>query len=155
MLLLTNSSKMAISQFSHSLPMLLYAAIDVVMPRFRLIFKEFGLTEQQWRILRVLWDIEEISHSELAELTLISPPSLVGVLDRLNGMELIERRRSGLDRRVVYIATTQQGRDLRDQIMPAVQQSYFELRDSINDQDWRNLLDGLEAVVGGNVKSNR
>jgi homoprotocatechuate degradation regulator HpaR len=146
---------MAISQFSHSLPMLLYAAIDAIMPRFRLIFKEFGLTEQQWRVLRVLWDIEEISHSELAKLTLISPPSLVGVLDRLRTMDLIERRRSGLDRRVVYIATSQQGRDLRDQIMPAVQQSYFELRDSINDQDWRNLLDGLEALVTGNAKSNR
>ncbi len=146
---------MAISQFSHSLPMLLYAAIDAIMPRFRLIFKEFGLTEQQWRVLRVLWDTAEISHSELAKLTLISPPSLVGVLDRLRTMDLIERRRSGLDRRVVYIATSQQGRDLRDQIMPAVQQSYFELRDSSNDQDWRNLLDGLEALVTGNAKSNR
>lgn len=145
---------MAISQFSHSLPMLLYAAIDAIMPRFRLIFKEFGLTEQQWRVLRVLWEIEEISHSALAELTLISAPSLVGVLDRLRAMGLIERRRSGLDRRVVYIATSQQGRDLRDQIMPAVQQSYFELRDSISDQDWRNLMDGLEALVD-NIKSNR
>jgi homoprotocatechuate degradation regulator HpaR len=145
---------MTISQFSHSLPMLLYAAIDAVMPRFRLIFKEFGLTEQQWRVLRVLWEIEEISHSALAELTLISAPSLVGVLDRLRAMGLIERRRSGLDRRVVYIATSQQGRDLRDQIMPAVQQSYFELRDSISDQDWRNLMDGLEALVD-NIKSNR
>ena len=134
--------------------MLLYAAIDTVMPRFRLIFKEFGLTEQQWRVLRVLWEIEEISHSELAELTLISAPSLVGVLDRLRAMGLIERRRAGLDRRVVYIATSQQGRDLRDQIMPAVQQSYFELRDSISDQDWRNLMDGLEALVD-NIKSNR
>jgi DNA-binding MarR family transcriptional regulator len=102
----------------------------------------------------VLWEIEEISHSALAELTLISAPSLVGVLDRLRAMGLIERRRSGLDRRVVYIATSQQGRDLRDQIMPAVQQSYFELRDSISDQDWRNLMDGLEALVD-NIKSNR
>ena len=138
---------MSIPQFSHSLPMLLYAALDAVMPRFRLIFKEFGLTEQQWRILRVLWDIEEIGQSELAALTLISAPSLVGILDRLHSMELIERRRSALDRRVVYIATSQQGRELRDQIMPAVQQSYFELRESIDDDVWRNLVDGLDVVV--------
>lgn len=138
---------MSVPQFSHSLPMLLYAALDSVMPRFRRIFKEFGLTEQQWRILRVLWDIEEISHTELAALTLISAPSLVGILDRLQGMELIERRRSAIDRRVVYIATSQQGRELRDQIMPAVQQSYFELRDSIDDEVWRNLMNGLEVVV--------
>ena len=130
--------------------MMLYRAIDVVMPRFRRIFKEFGLTEQQWRVLRVLWEIEEISQNELAELTLISPPSLVGVLDRLRAMGLIERRRSALDRRVVYVASTQNGRDLRDQLMPAVQQTYFELRDSIDNEVWRNLLDGLEEIITPN-----
>lgn len=138
---------MSIPQFSHSLPMLLYAAIDVVMPRFRLIFKEFGLTEQQWRVLRVLWDIEELSHSELARITLIPAPSLVGIVDRLGKMQLVERRQSGLDRRVVLIATTGQGRELREQMMPAVQQSYFELRDSIDDATWRALVDGLEDLV--------
>ena len=130
--------------------MMLYRAIDVVMPRFRRIFKEFGLTEQQWRVLRVLWEIEEISQNELAELTVISPPSLVGVLDRLRAMRLIERRRSALDRRVVYVASTQNGRDLRDQLMPAVQQTYFELRDSIDNEVWRNLLDGLEEIITPN-----
>lgn len=138
---------MSVTQFSHSLPMLLYAALDAVMPRFRRIFKEFGLTEQQWRILRVLWDIEEIGQTELAGLTLISAPSLVGILERLDKMDLIVRRRSASDRRVVYIATSQQGRELRDQIMPAVQQIYFELRDSIDDEVWRSLLDGLEVVA--------
>ena len=138
---------MSVPQFTHSLPMLLYAAIDVVMPRFRQIFKEFGLTEQQWRVLRVLWDIEEISHSDLARFALIPAPSLVGVVDRLNKMQLVERRQSALDRRVVLIATTKQGRELREQIMPAVQQSYFELRDSIDDSTWRALIDGLEDLV--------
>jgi hypothetical protein len=31
--------------------------------------------------------------------------------------------------------------------MPAVQQSYFELRDSIDDSTWRALIDGLEELV--------
>jgi len=138
---------MSVEQFSGSLPMMLYRAIDVVMPRFRSIFKKFGLTEQQWRVLRVLWEIEEISHNELSELTLISPPSLVGVLDRLRALQLVERRRSARDRRVVYVASTQQGRDLREQLMPAVQQAYFELRAAVDDDVWRNLLDGLEELV--------
>jgi len=138
---------MSIQQFSASLPMMLYRAIDVVMPRFRRIFKEFGLTEQQWRVLRVLWDIEEISQNELSELTLISPPSLVGVLDRLLSMQLVERRRSARDRRVVYVASTRRGRELRERLLPAVQQAYLELRESVDDDVWRNLLDGLEELV--------
>jgi len=138
---------MAIEQFTASLPMMLYRALDAVMPRFRRIFKEFGLTEQQWRVLRVLWEIEELSQKQLAEYTLISPPSLVGVLDRLLVMQLVERRRSARDRRVVYLASTQKGRDLRERLLPAVQQSYFELRASVDDEVWRNLLDGLEELL--------
>jgi homoprotocatechuate degradation regulator HpaR len=139
---------MSIHQFSHSLPMRLYAALDAVMPRFRRIFKEFGLSEQQWRVLRVLWDVEEVRQTELARHTLIPAPSLVGILDRMQSMALIERRRSVSDRRVVYIATSPHGRELHDQIMPAVQQRYFELRDSIDDDVWRSLMEGLDVLVG-------
>jgi DNA-binding MarR family transcriptional regulator len=49
---------MAIDQFTRSLPMMLYRTLDTVMPRFRSIFNEFGLTEQQWRVLRVLWETD-------------------------------------------------------------------------------------------------
>ena len=60
---------MAIEQFSHSLPMALYRTLDAVMPRFRKIFNEFGLTEQQWRVLRVLWDQQAVTLNRLAALT--------------------------------------------------------------------------------------
>jgi homoprotocatechuate degradation regulator HpaR len=135
-------------QFSQSLPMLLYAAIDAVMPRFRRIFREAGITEQQWRVLRVLWDIVEISHSDLARLTLIAAPSLIGVVDRLAAMQLVGRRRSNLDRRVVLISSTPQGRKLRDQVLPAVQQMYFELKGSLDEDTWRHLMNGLNRLVG-------
>ena len=38
---------MAIDQFTRSLPMMLYRALDTVMPSFRKIFNDFGLTEQR------------------------------------------------------------------------------------------------------------
>ena len=88
---------MATQSFSGSLPMMLYRALDVVMPRFRRIFNEFGLTEQQWRVLRVLWETEEIAFRELSDITLIPAPSLVGVIDRLAKQRLVDRRRSETD----------------------------------------------------------
>ena len=101
---------MATEGFSRSLPMMLYRALDTVMPRFRKIFNEFGLTEQQWRVLRVLWEHQDIAFHALAEFTLIPAPSLVGVVDRLSKSGLVERRRSESDRRNVSIRTT--SRDL-------------------------------------------
>ena len=90
---------MPIEQFSQSLPMVLYRTLDAVMPRFRKIFNEFGLTEQQWRVLRVLWDEEALTFNRLAALTLIPPPSLVGIVDRMERAELVTRQRSEADRR--------------------------------------------------------
>ncbi len=75
---------MAMQEFSRTQPMMLYRALDTVMLRFRRIFNEFGLTEQQWRIPRELWQHEGIVFREFAEITLIPAPSLVGVVDRLS-----------------------------------------------------------------------
>ena len=137
---------MAIQQFSESLPMMLYRSLDAVMPRFRLIFNEFGLTEQQWRVLRVLWEHDEIGFRAVAELTLIPAPSLVGVVDRLHDNGLVDRRRSQTDRRNVFLFATAEGRALHERVMPRVDATYRELTDSISPRVWQQLMEGLREV---------
>ena len=117
--------------FSRSLPMMLYSTLDTVMPRFRQIFKKYGLTEQQWRALRVLWGVDRIPFQELANITLIPAPSLVGVIDRLGNNGLVERQRSETDRRVVYIRVTDSGQDLEKKVRPEVVRVYDELQASV------------------------
>lgn len=137
---------MAIQQFSRSLPMMLYRTLDAVMPRFRTIFNEFGLTEQQWRVLRVLWEGDAVPLGDLATATLIPAPSLVGIVDRLEKMALVSRRRSDSDRRVVFIGATRAGSDLEDQIMPQVAKAYADLKLSVDARVWEQLLTGLEQI---------
>ncbi len=138
---------MATQSFSRSLPMLLYRALDAVMPRFRHIFNEFGLTEQQWRVLRVLWEGDGIAFRELSDITLIPAPSLVGVVDRLANQGLVARQRSESDRRNVFVYATEQGRELHRRVRPRVDEAYAELRASIDAQDWQRLIDSLEQVA--------
>lgn len=138
---------MAVQQFSQSLPMMLYCALDAVMPRFRQIFKEFGITEQQWRVLRVLWDVNELPSGELAEVTLIPAPSLVGVVDRLQTAGLVARRPAKGDRRVVLVAITQVGRERLERLLPRVANTYAALKQAMPSEDWDRLLALLEALV--------
>ena len=133
-------------EFGHSLPMMLYRTLDTVMPRFRQIFSEFGLTEQQWRVLRVLWQHEQIAFRELADLTLIPPPSLVGVVDRLTKSGLARRRRSEHDRRNVFVRATSKGQALEAKVRPRVDKAYAELRNSVNAKTWDALITGLEQI---------
>ena len=138
---------MAIDQFSHSLPMMLYRTLDAVMPRFRKIFSDFGLTEQQWRVLRVLWEHDEVSLSQLADLSLISAPSLVGVVDRLQATGLVARRRSDVDRRKVYVLATERGAELEALMMPRVASTYAELKQSVDAETWECVLRGLQSIT--------
>ena len=133
-------------EFSRSLPMMLYRTLDAVMPRFRQIFSEFGLTEQQWRVLRVLWQHEQIAFRDLADLTLIPPPSLVGVVDRLTKSGLARRRRSISDRRNVFVQATSKGQALEVKVRPRVDKAYAELRRSVNAETWDALITGLEQI---------
>lgn len=137
---------MAIDQFTRSLPMMLYRTLDTVMPRFRKIFNDFGLTEQQWRVLRVLWETDDVTIKDLADLTLIAAPSLVGIVDRLERDGLVMRQRLTTDRRKVNVAVTQAGAELEDKIMPRVASAYVELKQSVDAETWSQVLIGLQRI---------
>jgi homoprotocatechuate degradation regulator HpaR len=145
---------MAIDQFTRSLPMMLYRTLDTVMPRFRRIFNDFGLTEQQWRVLRVLWETDNTTIMALSEATLLPAPSLIGIVDRLERDELVNRQRSEVDRRKVNVVLTSQGAALEDEIMPRVASAYADLKQSVDAETWSAVLAGLGQIsIQGGVKS--
>ena len=146
---------MALDQFSHSLPMMLNRTLDAVMPRFRRIFNDFGLTEQQWRVLRVLWECEAETLNRLAAQTLIPAPSLVGIVDRLERDQLVTRQRSEADRRKVNIVLTSQGAALEGEVMPRVAAAYAELKQSVDSETWNQVLTGLRAISEADGRRSR
>lgn len=77
--------------FSLSLPMALLKARESVMARFRPILQDHGLTEQQWRVIRALYDTNGLEVTELAECTLLLMPSLTRILKSLEERNLVKR----------------------------------------------------------------
>lgn len=66
-----------------SLTMALLQARESAMLFFRPSLNRHGLTEQQWRIIRVLRRYGELESHQLAELVCILKPSMTGVLQRM------------------------------------------------------------------------
>jgi len=133
--------------FQQSLPMLLYRALDAVMPSFRRVFTQFSVTEQQWRVLRALWECDGAGLSKLAAITLIPAPSLVGVIDRLSRDGLVERRRSQTDRRLVHIHITADGRTLEARVRPVIDAVYADLCSSLDPVLWEQVVENLQQVA--------
>ena len=125
--------------FSTSLPMQLYKALDAIMPEYRNLFYKYDLTEQQWRILRVLWTENNITVAQLSKFTLLPAPSLVGILDRLVKKNLLIRNRSDKDRRQVQISLTTKGQELQQLVAPSVLAIHSRLKARVSNEEWQSL----------------
>ncbi|MFT5085118.1 MAG: homoprotocatechuate degradation regulator HpaR [Lentisphaeria bacterium] len=77
---------------------------------------EYNLTEQQWRTVRVLFNLGEVSAHELAEKSFILGPSLSRILAHLTSSGIIVRKISKKDQRVQNIRLSAKGKRLHDKV---------------------------------------
>lgn len=109
------------------------------MPAYRELFAQYDLTDQQWRVLRVLWETQHLTPIDISRQTLLPAPSLVGILDRLEKKGLIKRKRSSQDRRNLHISVTDKGKILQIQIMPQVDDIQNQLQSALGMDEWEQL----------------
>ncbi|MCL2656222.1 MAG: MarR family transcriptional regulator [Betaproteobacteria bacterium] len=113
------------------------------MCHFRPILNHFGLTEQQWRILRALSDRERLEPWEICEICQILSPSLAGVLARMDDMGLVIRSRVPEDQRRVIVRLSSRGEKMAAAILPLVEAQYKIIEEAFG----RDLVDELYAVL--------
>ncbi|WP_298935805.1 homoprotocatechuate degradation operon regulator HpaR [uncultured Ruegeria sp.] len=84
---------------SRSLPIALLRAREKVMGPIRTLLSDAGVTEQQWRVLRVLNEEGPQEPTHIAERACLLLPSLTRILQNLEQKDLIARRNHPVDRR--------------------------------------------------------
>ncbi len=107
-----------------NLPQLLLSARDKLMSHFRPILNQFGLTEQQWRVLRALDAKGEIEQCDLCDLCQMHSASMAGVLARMQALDLVGRNRMATDQRRVLVRLSQHGEGLMGEITPLIETQY-------------------------------
>lgn len=145
---------MGLRTLEQSLPLLLLRAREAVMQQFRPLLAEHGLTEQQWRVLRVLCEQNGLEAKDLASRTLMLQPSLTGVVDRLERDGFVERRRARGDGRKVTIWLTRKARRLYDRVAPQAEARYARLQASVGDPEWGSLYRSLNRLIELNGARN-
>ena len=92
--------------------MLLMRAREVLMMRFRSHLRCHDITEQQWRILRVLAERKSVDMFELSQLCIIQPSSLSRIIPLLVSRGLLCRKGDRKDQRRVLVSLTPKGQSL-------------------------------------------
>jgi len=127
--------------------MLLLRARETAMARFRPILKEHGVTEQQWRALRALNDLGELTAAGLAAECAILAPSMTRILRHLSGEGYVTAQRSKDDQRELRVKISAKGRSLVAAVAPQVEAEYSRLREQLNPERLASLHRDLQQLI--------
>jgi homoprotocatechuate degradation regulator HpaR len=130
-----------------NLPLLLLQARERVMARFRPILNAHGVTEQQWRVVRVLSDEGPLEPRQIGEKCCISSPSMAGMLARMEDLGLVDRKRMEQDQRRVLVSLTPQGLALVERITPLSEEAYQALEARLGRDAVAALYEQLDQVL--------
>jgi homoprotocatechuate degradation regulator HpaR len=138
----------ATTTFTHrNLPRLLLQAREAVMAHNRPRLREHGLSDQQWRVLRVLGEHGTVETGRVAREAYILGPSLTGVLARMERDGLVQRERDPEDQRRTVVEATAKGRRLVEKLSETVEAHYQWMERELGKQKLATLYSLLDELI--------
>ncbi|MDM0038994.1 homoprotocatechuate degradation operon regulator HpaR [Variovorax sp. J22G21] len=139
---------MSTTPFVHrNLPRLLLQAREAVMAHTRPSLREHALSDQQWRVLRVLGEHGAVETGRVAREAFILGPSLTGVLARMERDGLVRRARDPDDQRRTVIEATPQGKKLVKRLSTTIEAHYAWLEASMGKAKLGELYVLLDQLI--------
>ena len=134
-----------------NLPRLLLEAREAVMQHTRPSLREHGLSDQQWRVLRVLGEHADnpagVETGRVAREALLLGPSLTGVLGRMERDGLIARERCPQDARRTVVRATRAGLKLVGTLSQTIESHYQWMESQLGSARLAQLYALLDDVI--------
>lgn len=143
----TDLKSPALSETRRTLPIVLLRAREIVMEQFRPMLSAHGMTDQQWRVLRVLRERGPTDATQLAKGAAILGPSLSRILKALEARGFITSHRDPSDGRRWIISLTDHGDAFIAKLTPEAQEIYARIEAKLSDDRIDHLLDELDRLL--------
>lgn len=92
---------------------LVYSTNLTINQVYRQLLAPLKLTYPQYLVMLVLWEKDQVTVSEIGDRLFLESSTLTPILKKLESAQLIHRKRSKKDERLVIISLTEQGIDLQ------------------------------------------
>lgn len=131
----------------NTLPMVLLRAREALMERLRPVLHQHDITEQQWRIIRVLQEEGPADASTVADHGCILAPSLTRILKNLESRGYVEMAKDCNDGRRRLISLSEQGHFLIAKISPEINGINATIEEALGQQMMKNLIGELDLLL--------
>ena len=114
-------------------------------------FARFGISGSQWGVLRTLHRAEaegtvRLRLTDLSDRLIVRPPSITGVIDRLERLGLVSRTNSATDLRSKEVRLTEPGRQLVNRVLKGHKAQIASVMDGLPPDGQRQLNSLLERL---------
>lgn len=130
-----------------SLPIALLRAREAVMTHFRPMLAEHDITEQQWRVIRILAEAGTVDASDMADRAFILAPSLTRIIRSLEERGIITKAKDDNDGRRVLLQITPTGLAIINEVAPESRLIYETLEKRFGRERIDQLLDMLDELA--------
>ena len=90
----------------------LYAASRLITQAYRPYLDKLGVTYPQYLVLMVLWEIDELPVNDIAKRLALETNTVTPLMQRMERMGLLVRRRGKSDGRQRIVSLTKKGREM-------------------------------------------
>ncbi|MDG0983861.1 MAG: homoprotocatechuate degradation operon regulator HpaR [Planktomarina sp.] len=142
-------TKLQLPSTRRSLPIALMRSREKVMAPIRDMLRASGLTEQQWRVLRILSEFGPQDLTEIARQACLLMPSLSRMIRSLADNGLVIRASDAKDRRRQTVVISPAGQQLIDDNLVQATQIAANYRDQLGAERYELLLDLLTELEQG------
>lgn len=109
--------------------------------------KEFGLTTPQLLVLQTVADTTEQPIRAISAEVSLSQATVTSIVDRLERRGLLERQRSGTDRRKVFLVITEAGSNLLAKAPKPLQENFLHRFECLREWEQQQLVFVLKLVA--------
>ncbi|MDB4019602.1 homoprotocatechuate degradation operon regulator HpaR [Planktomarina temperata] len=142
-------TKLQLPSTRRSLPIALMRSREKVMAPIRDMLRASGLTEQQWRVLRILSEFGPQDLTEIARQACLLMPSLSRIIRSLADNGLVIRASDTKDRRRQTVVISPAGQHLIDDNLVQATQIAANYRNQLGAERYELLLDLLTELEQG------
>jgi DNA-binding MarR family transcriptional regulator len=108
--------------------------------------RDFGITVDQWTILKALNTYPDLSQKELAEHCGKDQPTLTRIVDLLVKKGYVERAMHHLDRRSFIVHLSKAGKDKVDELEPKIRKIRMKAWENLEENDFQDLKRILDTI---------
>lgn len=139
---------------SRSLPIALLRARERVMGPIRNMLSSVDITEQQWRVLRVLRENGPMEPTRIAEQACLLLPSLTRILQKLEEKKMILRDQDQTDRRKQIVTIAKAGEQIILANLETSRTLMEDIRQRMGAERHDLLLDLLNELEEAEARDN-